>query len=264
MSETPQQDLARREFEALHPSFSNAIRSLRQAGFQQNTLQSGQEFPEIRGFVQTGPSVLNSVSNEVGPAGPAIDSVNGDGVGGGGYSDPGEGGDGGSGGNPGQENRYSCVNGQCVEDADGVYIDLVECRETGCTGAPTVDDPGTGISSGGGCPCPTTPFLAELTSVGSATTIGGRDCYAYTFQEAARATTGFGYQIVAGGKTSTTYGVAHNMYEYTVDNNGGNTPPTGVTLTRKPYPLSLVTMALDPNGKPWFCAPNPTTVTCPP
>jgi hypothetical protein len=264
MAETPQQDLSRREFEALFPGFSAAMRSLRANGFQQVTIHEGQEFPQIRGFVQTGPSVLSSYNNEIGPAIPAIDSINGDGIGGGGYADPGEGGDGGSGGNPGQENRYSCVNGQCVEDPDGVYIDLVECRETGCTGAPTVDDPGTGIPTSSGCPCPTTPFMAELISVGSVTVVAGRDCYEYGFQEVVRNTTGFGYVAATGGKTSATYGLAHNMYEQTVDNNGGNTPPTGVTVTRKAYPLSIVFMALDVNNKPWFSAANPTTVTCPP
>jgi hypothetical protein len=263
MSETPQQDLARREFEGLHPSFSEAIRNLRRMGFQQNTLQEGQQFPEIRGFVQTGPSVLNSVSNDVGPAIPAIDSINGDSVGGGGYADPGEGGDGGSGGNPGQENRYSCVSGQCVEDADGIYFDIAACRDSGCTGAPTVDDPGTGVV-GVGCPCPTTPFMALINSVSASTTFAGRTCYEYGFQEVVRQTTGFGYTPLAGGKTSTTYGLAHNMYECTVDDDGANTPPTGVTVTRNPYPLSIVFMALDSNNKPWFSMPNPLTTVCPP
>ena len=111
MAETPQQDLSRREFEALFPGFSAAMRSLRANGFQQVTIHEGQEFPQIRGFVQTGPSVLSSYNNEIGPAIPAIDSINGDGIGGGGYADPGEGGDGGSGVGGSGGRSFASING---------------------------------------------------------------------------------------------------------------------------------------------------------
>ena len=273
-----QQDMALREFEKIFARLSLEIKKMRADGFQQVTLQEGREFPLMMGYQQTGPSIMNNyTTNQQGPAIPPINGGNNGGGGGpgGGGSSPGEGGNGGGGGGGGGDNgtetRFSCIDGQCVADADGVYLDLEECRDAGCTAASTSESEGTGgssssssSSSGGSCTCPVYSIMAELLTATGPTLVGGNSVWTYTWQQVDRPAAGAGWIATVGGRTSGVYGAAYNQYEVSVPDNGGNIPPTGVTLTRLQYPLSIVPIFFDANNRPWFSMPNPLQAVCPP
>lgn len=264
-----QQELANREFERIVPGMSDGITGMRMKGFQQVTLVAGLEFPMMNGYVQTGPSVFNNyTTNQVGPGITQIVTPVQPGGAGGGDFGPGEGGsgDGGGGdgtGGPGEEARFSCVDDQCVPDPDGAFYELGECQESGCDSNRNEDDVNGNNGSGGGSPPALNPFMAELLTASGPSISGGKSRWDYTWVEVERLSSGYGWATVVNGRTSTVYGVAHNQYEVSVNDNGANVVPTGVSVNRRQYPLSVVPMHLDRNNRAWFCLPNPLETICP-
>jgi hypothetical protein len=262
-----QQDLANREFEKIIPGLSGDITKMRRSGFQQVTVVEGLEFPIPMGYVQTGPSVFNNYTNQVGPGIiPIITPIQPGGPGGGtfgpGEGGPGEGGGDGTGG-PGEEARFSCVENQCIPDPDGAFFELGECQESGCDPDRNEDDVNGNNGPRGSSPVALNPFMAELTSASGPSVFGGKSRWEYGWIEVQRIGASFGWVAVTNGRTSTVYGLAHNQYEVSVADNGGNVAPSGVTVTRLQYPLSVVPMHLDANNRAWFCLPNPLQTECP-
>lgn len=252
-------DLANREFEQISPTRASAYDEMLRRAFQVRPLAPG--LPNIgqRAYTapgsmpyQTGPSpvsaLLVSPSSQGGEGNPMqvnifnplliSGPVHPD-------SDPPVG--------PEERIRYSCVSGKCLQDPNGVYYGLDECLADEC-------GVGGGVSKGCDCGCGPSQTIIKATITGyigpsgGYTTGSGRSYWTYTWTE-----------VTTSGspRSSTTNGLAVNEYEWSVDNNGGNTVPATATLTRKRIPSDIVVpMFLDESCSPWFFADNPLTVTC--
>jgi hypothetical protein len=103
-------------------------------------------------------------------------------------------------------------------------------------------------------------FSAEITSATAQTPLSAsRRWWTYQWKEVERDATGGTWSDVSPGRTNSGYGVAWNFYELSVDDDGGN------TVTSTPVRLSIavgrvVTMHIDPAGRPWFNEVNPVEI----
>jgi hypothetical protein len=265
---------ANREFEQILPVFSQAFTQRMTSGFQIVTLAPGLKFVDPTSY-----SAPGSAPNQTGPSLPAQFFM----PGGNGFGDtsfaffnvvgnpattaisPTA--------NPGsvppvgpeEKLRYSCVSGKCLQDPNGLFLGIDECLTDGCGslsggglgGGGGID--GSGGSGSGGCDCGFGPshttFKAEITSASAPYTSPiGSSYYLYGWTEVTART---------NPRTSATGGLAINEHEYSVANNGGNTPPTGSTLTRLTIPVGArVPMFIDEAGAHWFHMVNPLQVNC--
>lgn len=104
-------------------------------------------------------------------------------------------------------------------------------------------------------------FLAQLTAASSQAAVSGRNWWTYEWKEVERDDTGGTFSDVDFGRNSSKNGVAWNVYETSVDNDGGNT--VGTTVTRLVVPMdAVVPMTIESTGRAVFWFPNPVQV-CP-
>ena len=265
-------NIAGREFDQIVPGFSAPYMGRISQGFQINTISSGLRFVDSVPYTASG-----DVPGQVGPS--AVSSFMGFGSDGSGTgagpinffnivnnpptsgtanpeSVPAIG--------PEERIRYSCVDGTCLQDPNGIYLRIDECLAGGCL-------PGGGGGGGGGecedcCECnhgtTHTIFKAKILNVISETGLTGGTCvgkyWEYTWIEllAPSSTATARSYALSGDK-------AYNVYECSIPDSGGNTVPSGSTIVRKRIPNNaIVPMYLDEEGKPWFHMENPLQVTC--
>lgn len=175
-----QQELADREFERIVPGISPGIRNFQMQGFQQVTLVDGQVFPSITGYVQTGPSIVNSYNNQQTP--PGVTSIlnpiiftGSEGGNCGCFPD-------GDPGPPHGSQRHTQVNGQCIPDPDGQFLDLEECQED--VGGEDTDENGIVIVSGSGGGGVSFPYIhARLTARSTSTNPSFTGHFLWDWQE---------------------------------------------------------------------------------
>ena len=103
-------------------------------------------------------------------------------------------------------------------------------------------------------------FPAKITGSTAQTALSGtRFWWTYQWEEVERDASGGTWTVLTNGRTQTLCGDAWNVYETTIDNAGGNTisiTPVRIAVTTN----SVVTMNVDPNGRPWFDRINPVEV----
>ena len=104
-------------------------------------------------------------------------------------------------------------------------------------------------------------FLAQITAATSQTPVSSRNWWTYAWKEVERDDTGGTVSDVDFGRSSSKNGVAWNIYEVSVNNDGGNT--VGTTVTRLVVPTdAVVPMTIESTGRAVFWFPNPVQV-CP-
>lgn len=264
MSDTNEQlDSANREFELIRPTMSESFVRRLTDGFQVRTVA-----PPLNFIGPTAYSSPGSVPNQVGPT-PMTNVFLGGMTG---VGDPGSvflgiinnppnptvp--------NPGTEPpvgpeerlRYSCLSGKCIQDPNGAYYGLDECLAAGCT----ADSGGGTDNTSQGCNCGYGPlhtvFKARINGITCAAgglVTSGKHYWTYSWTEVG---------ALGTSRSSFTLGDAVNEHELTIPDNGGNTPPSTASLTRKRIPDdAIVPMMVDLSGVPWFHFPNPLQVTC--
>lgn len=104
-------------------------------------------------------------------------------------------------------------------------------------------------------------FAAKITSSALQTPVLGRAWWEYDWIEVERSASGGSWTTVNYGRSSTRQGKAWNAYELSIDNDGGNIGPAGVS--RLEYPIdAIVPMYIDPAGRAWFNEVNPIEISC--
>lgn len=103
-------------------------------------------------------------------------------------------------------------------------------------------------------------FSAQITGASSQTPLSAsRHWWTYNWKEVERDASGGTWTDVTSGRTNSAYGVAWNFYEISVDDDGANNVIS--TPTRLSIPSGqVVTMHIDPAGRPWFNQINPVDI----
>lgn len=106
-------------------------------------------------------------------------------------------------------------------------------------------------------------FIARVDAVGLGSAPGDlRTWWTYSWEEYERTSVVGAFVLVPHGRTSVRSGNAINLYELSVDDDGGNVGPA--TQIRLAIPgRSYVEMHLDPSGRAWFDRMNPVEIVCP-